>query len=1165
MKTTGKPDHIHISKDAYELVKDDATLIYEERSTYVKGKGAMNTYLLVKVVGSYYPNFANDAGLAAPTDLDLGSEWSSLFYSPLECRQNHPGAHTGPGGNSMDTLPSRQPTSDLSGATDVFAGNSAAADAVANRPPYASFARQINHSSTPPHLNNQETHENSGDVPQHKQDKLLPQNGYEQQSHTPANVGEGCEDLEILRATKNREKFQAHSAGAENRNSIAKSAEMGGERMPLGQATVSRPEVVPIRKQEPLAGILQVGLEHPLFAGLSPDEIARVKARRQRIDSAVASSINALKASRTEYPASHLGRVFAPEIKGTNPLLADGGGPSSAESSHKPESLKEKRSVYRNRRATVSSAWPMGLVQKDEDARGSGNHGEAFSLPLDGRSVDGLPPQRLRRRRRVCEAAEDEELGSPACRSSRNSGSSGAKRQTVPWSRVRFANHIADDPRSRSTSMADPIQNCDVAFPHMTTACPTVFTDSAIVGAVPPAAAANFPSSPSLVATTAPANFVSPRGLGEPGGVLRARKVAAAAEKPPAANLHQPETLDSPAERDPGPQGEGESAAQESNVRPPPPPVVSTPYSPEGDIDYAALTGQMEKLPVSGEWLLLKFSDEIVEARYRSHFYSNKSNLNTVEQALVIFLVAMIIQTVIHVSFPRLVYQGPNQPPVGVKPAYEIYWIIRCAYTVAAFVMWLLLHYRSHPEVAAFVDIRWSIFMLNLMVISAACVFTLSNTWGVDWSQFSDEADGTFWLFSDTLELFAYIVILHHNTGLLFQNCIMVDIFLCLVSMVFFLTTVIRTEVSIYSIALLPPYFLFNLISAFCKEFIDRLTFVVNEHARTTESRATELLNDMLPKQVLEEFQQDKLKLAYRHDRVTFLFADICGFTSWAKGVDASEVVTMLQKLFAKFDRNSTKFGLYKLCTIGDAYVAVSEPVTEDNEDYDPVDGTERVLEMATSMIDNIMEVRERLGIPQLSMRIGLHYGKCVGGVIGSGRLRYDLWGMDVLTGNMMESEGSPGKINVSEPLKQFLLEYFPGRFTFEFNRSVFVINTYVDSYLVYEKLQHLGPPPTHLGRGITRILDDDVSLDEATELPGPEGESSGSVDQENAREDDYDPQDSDASSLAAKGHKAISIGTDNSESDTAAKNSKGGRNAFNLSAADSTSEVENLRPSSGL
>lgn len=74
----------------------------------------------------------------------------------------------------------------------------------------------------------------------------------------------------------------------------------------------------------------------------------------------------------------------------------------------------------------------------------------------------------------------------------------------------------------------------------------------------------------------------------------------------------------------------------------------------------------------------------------------------------------------------------------------------------------------------------------------------------------------------------------------------------------------------------------------------------------------------------------------------------------------------MLQQLFAKFDRDSTRFGLYKLCTIGDAYVAVSEPVTEDTPDYDPANGAERVLEMAHAMIENIRAVRERLKVSLL-------------------------------------------------------------------------------------------------------------------------------------------------------------------------------------------------------
>ncbi|PHJ22597.1 guanylyl cyclase, partial [Cystoisospora suis] len=501
------------------------------------------------------------------------------------------------------------------------------------------------------------------------------------------------------------------------------------------------------------------------------------------------------------------------------------------------------------------------------------------------------------------------------------------------------------------------------------------------------------------------------------------------------------------------------------------------------------------RISVSSEWLLLKFKDKNLEARYRTHFYNNKSNINTIEQALIIFLLTFCVQTLTRLALPR-VYNASPQLTVKLHVCSDLYWAVRATYTLAAFALWMLFHYRNRKEVATCLELRWMVFLLNLLFISASCVFALSNSWGVcapgdsTSSTTSSQSQGTsetqtdqtfsvlyqdtgsvsnanthgfvtrsltdssrtytYWLLSDTIELFFYIVILHHNTGLLFQNCILVDVLLMTMSLTFITTTAKETAITVSTIATFPCYVFFNLVSAYCKEYIDRLTFYVNEHAKTTESRATQLLNDMLPKQVLEEFQQDKLKLAYLHEKVTFLFADICGFTSWAKGVDACEVVTMLQKLFAKFDKDSTKFGLYKLCTIGDAYVAVSEPVTAENaQDTDAREGMWLVLQMAKAMISNITEVRERLNIPNLNMRIGLHYGSCVGGVIGSGRLRYDLWGMDVLTGNMMESNGVPGKINVSDPLKTEIEKGFPGEFAFKFNKRVAVLESTVDSYLI--------------------------------------------------------------------------------------------------------------------
>ncbi|EDL45772.1 Adenylate and Guanylate cyclase catalytic domain containing protein [Plasmodium vivax] len=454
-------------------------------------------------------------------------------------------------------------------------------------------------------------------------------------------------------------------------------------------------------------------------------------------------------------------------------------------------------------------------------------------------------------------------------------------------------------------------------------------------------------------------------------------------------------------------------------------------------------------ISLNSEWIFLKFSDKNLEAKYRAHFYSNKSNINSIEQALIIFLVTFVMQTLIS-STVSIVFVDHKIATQTLEVNYFAYWSVRSLYTYLGFILWLLFHYRTRPEVSSLLNIKWMIFFLNLLFISAACVFSIAYLWAI--SETDQTTSYTIWMTNDTIEFFFYLVILHHNTGMLFQTCILVDLLFITMSLTFISTSVVKTITTDSTVMLIPWYVTFNLISTYCKESIDRRTFYANESAKKTENRATELLNDMLPKHVLEEFQQDRLKLAYTHDRLTFLFADICGFTSWANGVDASEVLTLLQKLFAKFDNDSTKYGLYKLCTIGDAYVAISEPVTEDNQDYDPVDGTERVLEMAYSMIRIIKEIREKLCIPNLNMRIGLHYGSCVGGVIGSGRLRYDLWGIDVLTGNLMESNGVPGKINVSETLKNFLLQQFKNRFIFKPHTTVRVIYKDVKSFIITDK-----------------------------------------------------------------------------------------------------------------
>eukprot|EP00919_Chromeraceae_sp_WS-2016_P004189 GHVR01010047.1.p1 GENE.GHVR01010047.1~~GHVR01010047.1.p1 ORF type:complete len:283 (+),score=44.45 GHVR01010047.1:586-1434(+) len=250
------------------------------------------------------------------------------------------------------------------------------------------------------------------------------------------------------------------------------------------------------------------------------------------------------------------------------------------------------------------------------------------------------------------------------------------------------------------------------------------------------------------------------------------------------------------------------------------------------------------------------------------------------------------------------------------------------------------------------------------------------------------------------------------------------------------------------------------------------------EQTELLHSRAKVMLGEMMPQIVLKEWRLGGVRLAYMHENVTFLFADICGFTAWAKNVEASHVVATLTSLFALFDRETTLIGVFKVCTIGDAYVAITEPKEEEtpalcksegqtNGECNNKDegnsagvevlekgettsqGSEKMICFAERLLMHIKDERERLQIPTLKMRVGLHFGRCVGGVIGSGRLRYDIWGPDVLTGTSIEQHGVPDEICCSGVLKDFLIKSFDQKYEFEFLERFEVQGQIVTSHKV--------------------------------------------------------------------------------------------------------------------
>ncbi len=140
---------------------------------------------------------------------------------------------------------------------------------------------------------------------------------------------------------------------------------------------------------------------------------------------------------------------------------------------------------------------------------------------------------------------------------------------------------------------------------------------------------------------------------------------------------------------------------------------------------------------------------------------------------------------------------------------------------------------------------------------------------------------------------------------------------------------------------------------------------------------------------------------------MTVLFADIVDFTPFAARLDPKEVVQVLDAVFSAFDAVAETYDLEKIKTIGDCYMMVGG-LPEPRADH-----AEVVAEAALEIRERVKEVGEALGIA-LSVRVGVHAGPVVAGVIGRRRFIYDLWGDTVNTASRMESQGVPDAIQCS-------------------------------------------------------------------------------------------------------------------------------------------------------
>lgn len=174
--------------------------------------------------------------------------------------------------------------------------------------------------------------------------------------------------------------------------------------------------------------------------------------------------------------------------------------------------------------------------------------------------------------------------------------------------------------------------------------------------------------------------------------------------------------------------------------------------------------------------------------------------------------------------------------------------------------------------------------------------------------------------------------------------------------------------------------------------------------------RSEKLLHSILPMSVAAELKARPGTVAETHDDVTVLFADVVGFTPLSSDLPADELVSLLNVVFSRFDELSERFGVEKIKTIGDAYMAAAGlPAPRP-------DHAEACANLALAMSAAVRSLSVSLGRP-LDFRIGMHCGPVVAGVIGTSKFAYDLWGDTVNIAARMESHGLPGSIQITPEL----------------------------------------------------------------------------------------------------------------------------------------------------
>jgi adenylate cyclase len=209
----------------------------------------------------------------------------------------------------------------------------------------------------------------------------------------------------------------------------------------------------------------------------------------------------------------------------------------------------------------------------------------------------------------------------------------------------------------------------------------------------------------------------------------------------------------------------------------------------------------------------------------------------------------------------------------------------------------------------------------------------------------------------------------------------------------------------------------FAIVLLFAGVFLSQRNRISKE-----KKRSDELLLNILPEETAEELKATGSAKAKSFDSISVLFTDFKNFTQASEILSAEELVEEINQCYSEFDRIVTKHGLEKIKTIGDSYMCAGgiPVVCEDH--------AERMVRAALEMqafIETNKQNRIQANLPYFELRLGIHSGPVVAGVVGTKKFAYDIWGDTVNTASRMESSGAVGKVNISEATFELVKDKF--------------------------------------------------------------------------------------------------------------------------------------------